>query len=49
MHNSEESEDSEQLNIYKKEEFELENILNFFLKKEILEKFKFCPKCGNLI
>ena len=49
VHNSEESEDSEHINIYKKEEFELENVLNFFLNKAIFEKYKFCPKCGNLI
>ncbi len=49
MHNLKESEDSEHINIYKKEEFELENVLNFFLKKEIFEKFKFYPKCGKLM
>ena len=27
----------------------MENVLNFFLKKEIIEKYKFCPKRGNLM
>ena len=49
VHNSEESEDSEHINIYKIENFELENVLNFFLKNEIFEKYKFCHKCRNLM
>ena len=40
-------EEEENINLYNKQEFELENIINFFFNKVIFEKVKFCPKCGN--
>ena len=42
-------EDEENITIYNKKEFELENVIKFFFNKDIFEKVKFCPKCGNLI
>ena len=35
---------SEHINIYNKTEFELENVIQFFFNKEILERVKFWPK-----
>ena len=46
---SDEEDVDENINLYNKQEFELENIINFFFNKIIFEKVKFCPKCGNQI
>ena len=32
------------INLYNKQEFELENKISFFFNKNIVEKVKFCPK-----
>ena len=45
----EESEENENFNLYNVEQFELDKILNIFFNKEIFAKYKFCPKCGNLM
>jgi formylmethanofuran dehydrogenase subunit E len=44
---SDEEDEDENIKLYNKQEFELENIINFFFNKVIFEKVKFCPKCGN--
>ena len=41
--------DNAQQNIYKKEDFELNKVLDFFFQNEILIKAQYCPKCGKLM
>ena len=41
--------DNSQLDIYNKEDFELDNVINFFFQKEMLSKVQYCPKCGKLM
>ena len=45
----EEEEDDENITIYNKKEFELENVIKFMFNKDIFEKVKFCPKCGKIM
>ena len=47
LNESDEEDEDENINLYNKQEFELENIINFSFNKVIFEKVKFCPKCGN--
>ena len=35
-------EEEENINLYNKQEFELENIISFIFNKDIFEKVKFC-------
>ena len=44
---SDEEKEDENIKIYNKQEFVLENTINFFFNKDIFEKVKFCPKCGK--
>ena len=46
--NSEEEEDEiNKINIYNKNDFKLDKVLNFFFTNNILSKVKFCKKCGK--
>ena len=46
---SEEDDVDEQQNIYNKEDFELNKVLNFFFQNEILSNVQYCHKCGKLM
>ena len=41
--------DNAQINIYNNEDFELDKVLDFFFKNQILSKVQYCPKCGKLM
>ena len=45
----EDEENNNEINIYNKNDFQLEKVLTFFFNKDIISKVQFCPQCGKLM